>query len=101
MKRNHLEHLRRLVLCGAVIGLAHSACAQGFDAGSNGTLGDVIIDVNTTLDLPPDGKLHYKSLTVNAGVRLNFNRNARNTPAFILSQGNVEVNGTIDVNGFI
>lgn len=73
--------------------------AQSFDVGSNGSLGDVVISENTTVDLPADGKLHYKSLTVNAGVRLNFNRNIRNTPVIILSQGDVVVNGTIDVSG--
>ncbi|MCS7090235.1 MAG: hypothetical protein NZM03_05955, partial [Limisphaera sp.] len=42
---------------------------------------------------------HYRSLTVNSGARLNFRRNARNTPVFILSQGDIVVNGVIDVNG--
>ena len=73
--------------------------AQSFDVGSNGSLGDVVISENTTVDLPADGKLHYRSLTVNAGVRLNFKRNVRNTPVVILSQGAVVVNGTIDVSG--
>lgn len=77
-----------------------SILGQGFDAGSDGTLGDVVIDANTTLDLPLDGKLHYRTLTVNSGVRLNFRRNLNNTPVFILAQGDVIVNGTIDVNGF-
>lgn len=80
--------------------LAPSGYAQGFDAGSTGALGDVVISENTRMDLPPDGKLHVASLTVNSGVRLNFNRNTNNTPVFILSQGDVIVNGTIDVNGF-
>lgn len=73
--------------------------AQSFDVGSNGSLGDVVISQNTTLDLPPDGKLHYKSLTVNSGVVLGFKRNARNTPVMILSQGDIVVSGTIDVQG--
>lgn len=73
--------------------------AQSFDVGSNGSLGDVVVAENTTLDLPADGKLHCKSLTVNAGVRLNFKRNVRNTPVIILSQGDIVVNGTIDVSG--
>jgi hypothetical protein len=77
-------------------GLLH---AQSFNVGSDGTLGDVVIATNTTVDLPANGRLHYKSLTVNAGVTLSFNRNLRNTPVFILSQGDVEVNGTIDVSG--
>jgi hypothetical protein len=71
--------------------------AQAFDVGSNGSLGDVVISENTTIDLPPDGKLHYKSLTVNSGVRVGFKRNVRNTPVVMLSQGDIVVNGTIDV----
>jgi len=77
-------------------GLIH---AQGFNVGSDGSLGDVVIDANTTLDLPPDGKLQVRSLTVNAGVTLQFNRNIRNTPVFILSQSNVLVNGSIFLSG--
>lgn len=88
------------LLLGLLLFPAGPALAQNFDVGSTGALGDVVIAENTTLDLPADGKLHYKSLTVNAGVRLKFNRNVRNTPVFILSQGDVVVNGIIDVNGF-
>lgn len=72
---------------------------QSFDAGSDGSLGDVVISSNTTLNLPADGKLHFRSLTVNGGVTLKFSRNARNTPVFILSQTEVVVNGTINVDG--
>lgn len=96
-----------LALCGSRLfrtlsalvcatGLIH---AQGFNVGSDGSLGDVVIDTNTILDLPPDGKLQVRSLTVNAGVTLQFNRNVRNTPVFILSQSNVVIRGTIDVSG--
>ncbi len=84
---------------GTLLAAALPALSQSFDVGSNGSLGDVVIDQNTTLDLPADGKLHYRSLTVNAGVRLNFRRNVRNTPVFILAQNQIVVNGTIDVNG--
>ena len=98
-----LQQAARIALyCTTVLcfTLAPSGYAQGFDAGSTGALGDLVITENTRMDLPPDGKLHVASLTVNSGVRLNFNRNTNNTPVFILSQGDVIVNGTIDVNGF-
>jgi hypothetical protein len=72
---------------------------QSFDAGSDGSLGDVVIATSTNLDLPPDGKLNFKSLTINGGATLGFNRNARNTPAYILSQTEIVVNGTITVDG--
>jgi hypothetical protein len=73
--------------------------AQSFDAGSDGSLGDVVIATSTNLDLPPDGKLKFKSLTLNSGVTLSFNRNAKNTPVYILSQGDIVISGTITVDG--
>jgi len=81
------------------LGLAGPLFGQSFDAGSDGSLGDVIISSNTTLNLPADGKLHFRSLTVNSGVTLSFSRNPRNTPVFVLSQTEVIVNGTINVDG--
>lgn len=93
----------RRVALGAMfvtaLGLAAALHAQNFDAGSDGSLGDVIIATDTTLDLPPDGKLHFRNLTVNSGATLRFNRNPRNTPVFILSRSNVVVDGTISVDG--
>lgn len=73
--------------------------AQSFNNGSTGALGDVVIDSNTTVALPPDGILHYRSLRVNAGSTLRFTRNEHNTPVYILSQGDVVIAGTIDVSG--
>lgn len=92
---------RGLLLASLFTLLTTIGLAQGFNAGSTGELGDVVISENTTTTLPPDGRLHFKSLTVNAGVRLNFKRNDRNTSVYILSQGDVIVNGTIDVNGAV
>lgn len=91
---------RATMLVALLAMAAGQAVAQGFNAGSTNALGDVVITENTTVDLPPDGKLHYKSLKVSANVRLNFRRNVRNTSVFILSQGDVIVDGIIDVNGF-
>lgn len=88
-----------LAMFVTAISLAGALHGQSFDAGSDGSLGDVVITTNTTLNLPDDGKLHFKNLTVNSGVTLDFSRNPRNTSVFILSQSNVVVNGTIRVNG--
>jgi hypothetical protein len=91
--------LRFAPLLASALTFMISARAQSFDAGSNGSLGDVVITTNTTLDLPPDGKLNFRTLTVNSGATLEFKRNARNTPVFILSQGDVVISGTINVDG--
>jgi hypothetical protein len=70
-----------------------------FNNGSSGALGDVVIDVDQVIDLPPNGILHFRSLTVSFGSTLRFKRNALNTPVFILSQQDVVIEGTIDVSG--
>jgi hypothetical protein len=87
------------LLAVALAGACALLHAQGFNAGSNGSLGAVVVETNTVIELPPDGILHYQSLTVNAGATVTFQRNVRNTPVFILSQGDVVVDGTIDVSG--
>jgi hypothetical protein len=99
MNTINIASLSRAFACAALVASFMGAFAQGFNAGSDGSLGDVVIDAHTTIPLPPDGKLHYKSLTVNSGVRVTFQKNLRNTPVFILSQGDVIVNGIIAVNG--
>jgi hypothetical protein len=68
-----------------------------FSAGSNGSLGVVVINADTTMDLPPDGRLHFITLTVNGGRTLRFNKNPLNTPVRILAQSNIVVAGTISV----
>lgn len=79
--------------------LTVSAHAQGFDAGSNGSLGDVVITNDVQIPLPPDGRLHFKSLTVVSNAYVSFTRNANNTPVYILSQGDVLLEGRLDVSG--
>jgi len=95
--------LARRVVSGAMLitmlGLAGLLHGQSFDADSDGSLGDVVITNDFAMNLPPDGRLHFRNLTVNGGVTLSFNRNERNTPVFILSQSNVVVNGTVNVDG--
>jgi len=88
------------VLFLAMLVLVAPGMAQNFNAGSDGSLGDVVIETNTSMALPSDGILHFKTLQVNSGITLSFARNARNTPVHILSQGDVVVNGTISVDGF-
>jgi hypothetical protein len=94
-----LPTLSRGPVLALVMGLAGMVHGQTFDAGSNGSLGDVVIAASTNIALPPDGKLHFSSLTVNSGVTVSFTRNTNNTPVFILSQGDVIINGTLNVDG--
>lgn len=99
MKAEFMKTTRMLVaamMSGVALAVANAA---DFNAGSNGSLGDVVIDADTTVPLPPDGILHYKSLLVNSDKTLRFQRNSLNTPVILLSQGDVVINGTISVSG--
>ena len=91
--------VRGSLLACFLAGLTSPANAQGFNAGSTGALGDLVVETNTVVKLPPDGILNYRTLTVNAGVALSFKRNERSTPVTILSQGDVVINGTINISG--
>src|SRR5688500_4664439 len=91
-----MQHYYAVALALLTAGSLHAA---PFDAGSDGSLGHVVINVNTNIDLPPDGILKVASLTVNGGRVLGFNKNPLNTPVRILSQGDVLINGQIVVSG--
>ena len=86
-----------LVLAGG----RSSAHAQLFDFGSDGTFGVISVGDNTTMtvNLPPDGIINATTVTVGTNGVLKFNRNALNTPVYLLATGNVLVRGSIDVSG--
>ena len=73
--------------------------AQTFSSGSDGSMGALTVTSNTTLQLPPDGKFHFTRITINAGQTLVFNRNAMNTPVYLLATEDVAINGSINVSG--
>ncbi len=76
------------------------AWSQIFDTGSTGALGALnVADADLTVDLPPDGRLHYSTVNVAAGRTLRFRRNAFNTPVYLLAQGDITINGIINVDG--
>ena len=75
--------------------------ADVFVSGSTGADGplNVAQSANVTLQVPPDGKFNFTTITINNFSTLTFIRNARNTPVYLLATGNVTINGTIDVGG--
>jgi hypothetical protein len=98
----HAPALRRLAAAAAgLLALAAPAHAQTleFDSGSTGALGDVVITNDTTIVLPADGVLHYKSFAVKNQAAVRFVKNAHNTPVYLLSQGDVVIEGRIYVSG--
>ena len=78
-----------------------AATAQTFDCGSNGSYGPMNITnaANTKLQAPPDGIFNCTTVTISSNSTLTFNRNASNTPIYILATGDVMISGTIDVSG--
>lgn len=85
-------------LCCAALNLVAQE-AVPFSSGSTGAAGELNITENTTLDLPPDGVLHCTTVTVAEGATLRFNRNAANTPVFLLATGPVTIAGEINLDG--
>jgi hypothetical protein len=83
---------------GALAAPRQSA-AQAFNSGSDGSYGPLIVGSNITLNIPANGIFNCTTITVSNGFTLKFNRNALNTPVYLLATGDVTINGTIDVSG--
>jgi hypothetical protein len=92
MKTKTLIFTAVLCLIGAV------ADAAPFSSGSTGADGALLVTSSRTLDLPPDGVFHFTTITITNSATLKFNRNALNTPVFLLASGNVYIDGTIDIS---
>lgn len=97
--------MRRLfVLIGFILVASLSARAQTFNSGSTGA--DGALDLSTlscptgycTVQLPESGVLNYTTVNIPVGKGLVFARNSRNTPVYMLAQGNVTIAGTLFVS---
>lgn len=75
------------------------AIAVDFNSGSNGSFGAIVVDGDTSIDLPPDGIIHATTVMINSGI-LTFSRNALNTPVYLLATGDIVIasGAIIDVN---
>jgi len=90
--------------CGALVTLLFMSTPAFavYDSGSDGTLGDLILNGDQTeveIPLPPDGVLHYQSIFIAAGVTVTFKANDDNTQVVMLATEDVVIDGTIDLNG--
>ncbi len=76
-----------------------SGFAQTFVSGSTGADGALspVSDIN--LLLPPDGVFNYTTVNIPAGVTVSYTPNSANTPVTILATGDINIDGTINVNG--
>jgi hypothetical protein len=72
---------------------------HAFNSGSTGADGAFNPQVNTELQLLPQGVFNFTSVNIPPGVTVTFKRNATNTPVTILVAENAVIAGTIDVAG--
>ncbi|MBD8525504.1 hypothetical protein [Pseudomarimonas arenosa] len=82
-----------------VFAAAFALPAAAFDSGSTGANGALNPNVDTEVELPADGVLHYSSINIPSGVTVRFRRNALNTPVTLLVSGDATIAGVLDVNG--
>lgn len=77
---------------------ASASCFAAYNSGSTGADGVFNPTTSQSIQLPPDGVFNYASVNIPTGVVITYIKNAANTPVTILSQGDVTVDGTIDVS---
>lgn len=75
--------------------------AQSFSSGSDGSDGALVVTGTTVLQLPEDGIFNFTTVTIEANQTLRFERNALNTPAYVLATGDIvlEFNSRITLTG--
>jgi hypothetical protein len=86
------------MLAGACA-LASAGPTSAFDSGSTGADGPFNPTTNLTLTIPPSGVFNFTTITIPSGVTVRFAHNADNTPVTLLAQGDVRIDGVIDVRG--
>lgn len=94
--------LSSIIFCVTVLaaGLPTGGRAQ-VNSGSNGSDGAFNPTTSTNINMAthPNGIYQYTSVNIPSGVTVNFTPNVNNTPVVWLVQGDVVINGTVDVSG--
>lgn len=70
-----------------------------FDSGSTGADGAFAPTISQSVALPADGIFNYTTVNIPSGVTITYTKNTVNTPAIILAQGDVVIDGIIDISG--
>jgi hypothetical protein len=95
-----MKTIRSLSLIAlALTALLHPAAAQPFSSGSDGSYGPLNITTNTVLTMPSNGVFHCTTINIASGATLTFQRNALNTPVYLLATSNVTISGVIEISG--
>lgn len=99
-----INPLRKVIFAGSLfLAFSIGATAQ-FNSGSTGADGALDLAPMTCpansceIQLPESGILNYTTVNIPFGKELRFRRNSRNTPIYLLAQGNVVLNGGIHVS---
>jgi hypothetical protein len=82
-----------------VVLLAAGAQAQGFSSGSTGADGAFAPTQNATVPIPASGVFNFTTVNIPSGVTITYVRNAANTPLTILAAGDVNISGSIVLDG--
>lgn len=89
-----------LIKLTTVMGMfAIATVVNAFNSGSTGADGAFSPTTSQTVTLPANGIFNYTTVNIPVGVTITYTPNATNTPVTILAQGDVVVDGTIDVSG--
>lgn len=99
MKTQHSHRRIGSLSVGLLLVWISPVSGQTFSSGSTGVLGAFNPSTDTTVTLPPDGVLHYTTVTIPNGVFVTFAPNAANTPVTLLATGDVTIAGVLDVRG--
>ena len=102
--------MKRMGMIAAAVTIAAVGVVRGqtLSSGSTGvdgaltltTPGTVIFDPAALgIDVDGDNVFNFTTITVASGATLTFNRNAFNTPVYLLATGDVVITGKIDVSG--
>lgn len=90
---------KALFLLGVLSLFLWNSAAYAFTSGSTGADGPFNPTANTTVIQPSSGILNYTTVNIPAGVTVTFQKNATNTPVYMLATGDVTIAGTVSVDG--
>lgn len=101
MKSNKVFYQIKLGGVGLLLLLLWSfnAEAQVYSSGSTGADGAFAPTSSMSLTVPSSGILNFTTVTIPTGVTVTFAPNTANTTVTILATGDVNIAGTISVNG--
>ncbi len=91
--------MKRLLMVGIIFLFCRNTAFAQFDSGSTGADGAFSPASDIVVVLPTDGILNYTTVDIPSGVTVTFQKNQDNTPVYILASGDVNITGTISVNG--